>query len=66
MGFRLDYSSLWFRDGQDEPPLAICPYCLGEIYRGQAPALLGAELYHAKCCERMEKDGNRRYLPHGG
>ena len=66
MGLKLDYSSLWFRDGQDEPALAICPRCLGEIYPRQAWLELGAELYHAKCCERMEEDGNRRYLPHGG
>lgn len=65
MGYKLVSSSPRFRDIQDELPLAICPECLKEIYVGELFTAFGAAFYHEQCYERMEKNGDSRYLPSG-
>ncbi len=65
MGYTLVYASPLFRDRQDEPPLAICPECLGEIYENDEFTEAEAGLYHAACRERKQNYGNRGDLPLG-
>lgn len=65
MGYKLTNTTPLYRDRQDEPPLAFCPECLGEIYRGDLYVRSGAALYHTDCCERMIENGDRGYLPAG-
>lgn len=65
MGYKLLFTSPRYRDRQDEPPLAICPECLGEIYAGSGYTASGAALYHTACMERMTAHGDRRDLPQG-
>ena len=65
MSYKLTFSSSLFRDRQDEPPLALCPECLGEIYEGEPFERTETAVYHAGCMERMMNDGDRGYLPPG-
>jgi len=41
----LVYTSPLYSDRQDEPQLAICPECLGEIYEYDLRETVGAETY---------------------
>lgn len=42
------------RDPQDEPPIAYCPRCGGEIYENDDVEIYAGKLLHAECMTEEE------------
>lgn len=50
------------RDTQDQPPIAYCPRCGGEIYENDDVDIIGVELVHEDCLtdEELKHSALRR------
>lgn len=46
------------RDAQDQPPIAYCPRCGGEIYENDDVEIMRGELVHESCLTQEELESS--------